>query len=87
MLAAERGQSLPQMALSWVLRDPRVTSVVVGASSVRQLEDNIAATEQLEFTSDELAAIDEVATDDPQVDLWRDQSQIGVDPRAPHNLS
>jgi L-glyceraldehyde 3-phosphate reductase len=83
-LAATRGQSLAQMALSWVLRDPRVTSVVVGASSVQQLEDNIAAVEQLEFSSEELAAIDAVATDDPDIDLWRDQSQIGLDTKAPH---
>jgi L-glyceraldehyde 3-phosphate reductase len=83
-LAATRGQSLAQMALSWVLRDPRVTSVVVGASSVQQLEDNIAAIEQLEFSSEELAAIDSVATDDPDIDLWRDQSQIGPDTKAPH---
>jgi L-glyceraldehyde 3-phosphate reductase len=84
-LAAKRGQSLAQMALSWVLRDPRVTSVVVGASSVEQLEDSIAATAQLEFTAAELAAIDAVATDDADLDLWRDQSQIGSDPDAPHH--
>ncbi len=83
-LAAGRGQSLAQMALSWVLRDPRITSVVVGASSVQQLEDNVAAIEQLEFSSAELAAIDTVATDDPHIDLWRDQSQIGPDAKAPH---
>jgi L-glyceraldehyde 3-phosphate reductase len=81
-LAAERGQSLAQMALSWVLRDPRVTSVVVGASSVRQLEDNVAAVQHTEFTSDELAAIDAAATDDPDTDLWRKQSEIGVDAGA-----
>jgi L-glyceraldehyde 3-phosphate reductase len=81
-LAANRGQTLAQLALSWVLRDPRITSVVVGASSVRQLQDNIAAIEQLEFTSDELAAIDTLATDDPNVDLWREQSQIGRDAQA-----
>jgi L-glyceraldehyde 3-phosphate reductase len=86
-LAAARGQSLAQMALSWVLRDPRITSVVIGASSVQQLEDNIAAIDQLEFSAEELAAIDAVATDDPDIDLWRDQSQIGADPRAPHRPS
>jgi L-glyceraldehyde 3-phosphate reductase len=83
-IAAARGQSLAQLALSWVLRDPRITSVVVGASSVQQLEDNIAAIGQLEFTTDELAAIDAVATDDPDIDLWREQSQLGPDARAPH---
>jgi L-glyceraldehyde 3-phosphate reductase len=83
-LAAKRGQSLAQMALSWVLRDPRITSVVVGASSVQQLEDNLAAIHHIDFTSDELAAIDAVAPDDPDVDLWREQSQIGADAKAPH---
>ena len=75
-IAAGRGQSLAQMALSWVLRDPRVTSVVVGSSSVRQLEDNVAAIEQVDFAPDELDAIDALAVDDPAVDLWRTQSQI-----------
>jgi L-glyceraldehyde 3-phosphate reductase len=65
------------MAVSWVLRDPRVTSVVVGASSVRQLDDNVAAINSTEFTDTELAAIDAVAKDDPEVDLWREQSMIG----------
>jgi L-glyceraldehyde 3-phosphate reductase len=78
-LAATRGQSLAQMALSWVLRDPRVTSVVVGASSVQQLEDNVTAVLHTEFASDELAAIDAVAVDNPDLDLWREQSVIGVD--------
>jgi L-glyceraldehyde 3-phosphate reductase len=59
-LAAVRGQSLAQMALAWVLRDPRVTSAVVGASSVAQLEDNIRALDHLAFTGDELAEIDRV---------------------------
>jgi L-glyceraldehyde 3-phosphate reductase len=86
-LAANRGQTLAQLALSWVLRDPRITSVVVGASSVQQLQDNIAAIQQLEFTPEELAAIDAVAGDDPDIDLWRDQSQIGPDPQAPHKPS
>jgi L-glyceraldehyde 3-phosphate reductase len=83
-IAAGRGQSLAQLALSWVLRDPRVTSVVVGASSVQQLEDNIAALDNLELSAEELAAIDAVATDDADLDLWRDQSQIGAQAtRAP----
>ncbi|MDX6287171.1 MAG: L-glyceraldehyde 3-phosphate reductase [Frankiales bacterium] len=77
-IAASRGQSLAQMALSWVLRDERVTSVVVGASSVRQLEENVAAVEQTRFSSDELSTIDTLATDDPAVDLWREQSKIGT---------
>jgi len=59
-VAARRGQSLAQMALAWALRDPRMTSLVIGASSVRQLEDNIAALANLDFTDDELAEIDQV---------------------------
>ena len=59
-VAARRGQSLAQMALAWALRDPRMTSLVIGASSVRQLEDNIAALANLDFTADELAEIDQV---------------------------
>src|SRR3954453_22200189 len=77
-IAARRGQSLAQLALSWVLRDKRVTSVVVGASSVRQLEENVTAVEQTEFSSEELAATDRLAADDPAVDLWRQQSKIGT---------
>ncbi|MEV7907830.1 L-glyceraldehyde 3-phosphate reductase [Streptomyces anulatus] len=57
-IAAARGQSLAQMALAWALRDRRVTSVLVGASSVRQLEDNLGAVENLSFTAEELEAID-----------------------------
>ncbi len=59
-VAGRRGQSLAQMALSWALRDPRVTSVLIGASSVRQLEDNVGALERLDFAADELADIDKV---------------------------
>ncbi|WP_219506438.1 L-glyceraldehyde 3-phosphate reductase [Nonomuraea ceibae] len=59
-LARGRGQSLAQMALSWTLRDPRVTSVLIGASSVRQLEDNVACVDGPAFTEDELKAIDEI---------------------------
>jgi len=60
-IAGRRGQSLAQMALAWALRDPRMTSVVIGASSVGQLEDNLGALSRLEFTGDELAEIDRVA--------------------------
>jgi L-glyceraldehyde 3-phosphate reductase len=56
-LAAQRGQSLAQMALAWTLHDPRVTSALPGASSVEQLEQNVAALDNLEFTPDELDAI------------------------------
>ena len=57
-IAASRGQSLAQMALAWTLRDPRVTSTLAGASSVEQLEQNVAALERLDLTDDELAEID-----------------------------
>lgn len=72
-LARSRGQSLAQLALAWALRDERVTSVLVGASSVRQLEDNVAALDRLEFTADELAEIDTHAVEGG-VDLWRTSS-------------
>src|SRR5688572_22425869 len=68
-IAQQRGQSLAQLALAWALRDPRVTTVLVGASSVGQLEQNIGALENLSFTDDELAAIDEHAVD-TGIDLW-----------------
>ena len=57
-LAQARGQSLAQMALAWTVRDPRVTTALIGASKVTQLEDNFAALQTLDFTSDELAQID-----------------------------
>src|SRR5215467_783708 len=60
-IAAARGQSLAQFALSWVLRDARVTSALIGASSVAQLEENLAAAGRSAFTADELAAIDKQA--------------------------
>ncbi len=59
-IAAERGQSLAQMAIAWILRGGRVTSALVGAASVGQLENNLGALRQLEFTADELAAIEAV---------------------------
>jgi L-glyceraldehyde 3-phosphate reductase len=68
-IAAQRGQSLAQMALAWALRDPRVTTVLVGASSARQLEQNVGALQRLDFADDELAAIDEHAVD-TGIDLW-----------------
>ena len=68
-IAAGRGQSLAQMALAWALRDPRVTTVLIGASSDRQLEQNVGAMQRLDFADDELAAIDEHAVD-TGIDLW-----------------
>ncbi|MCP9989437.1 L-glyceraldehyde 3-phosphate reductase [Streptomyces albogriseolus] len=70
-IAARRGQTLAQMALAWALRDSRVTSLVIGASRTEQLEQNVAALENLDFTAEELAEIDTYATDGG-VDLWRD---------------
>ncbi|CAL9336933.1 L-glyceraldehyde 3-phosphate reductase [Streptomyces sp. enrichment culture] len=70
-IAAERGQTLAQMALAWALRDPRVTSLVIGASRTEQLEQNVAALENPGFSDEELAEIDRYATDGG-VDLWRD---------------
>jgi len=72
-LAGTRGQSLAQMALAWALRDPRVTSVLVGASSVAQLEANLAATDNLEFTPAELSKIDKYAVD-AGINLWSTSS-------------
>ena len=59
-LAEQRSQTLAQMALAWVLREPQVTSVVIGASKIEQIEQNIAALDNLEFTDDELAQIDRI---------------------------
>jgi L-glyceraldehyde 3-phosphate reductase len=72
-LAQERGQSLAQMALVWALRDPRVTSLVIGASSVEQLEENLGALDKADFTADELSRIDEYAVDSG-VNLWAESS-------------
>ncbi|HEY5023613.1 MAG TPA: L-glyceraldehyde 3-phosphate reductase [Acidimicrobiales bacterium] len=69
-IALGRDQSLAQMAIAWALRDRRVTSVLIGASSVAQLEQNVTALDHLEFTADELAAIDRYAVDGG-IDLWR----------------
>jgi L-glyceraldehyde 3-phosphate reductase len=69
-LAAGRGQTLAQLALAWVLRDERVTSALIGASSVRQLEDSVGAVRNLGFTADELADIDRYATEGG-INLWQ----------------
>ena len=68
-LATSRGQTLAQLALAWALRDPRMTSLVIGASSVAQLDDSLGAVDRLDLTDDELAAIDRLATD-ADVNLW-----------------
>jgi L-glyceraldehyde 3-phosphate reductase len=69
-IAERRGQSLAQMALAWALRDPRITSVLVGASSVSQLDQNLDAVANLQFTADELAEIDQYAVEG-DIDIWR----------------
>jgi L-glyceraldehyde 3-phosphate reductase len=74
-IASGRGQSLAQLALSWALRDERVTSVLIGASSVKQLEDNLASTQNLAFTDAELEAIDEHAIDGG-INLWAESSAV-----------
>ena len=68
-IAKARGQSLAQMALAWALRDERVTTVLIGASSVRQLDDNLAALDNLDFSADDLSAIDEHAVN-VGINLW-----------------
>jgi L-glyceraldehyde 3-phosphate reductase len=73
-IAAERGQTLAQMALSWVLRDDVVTSVLVGASRWTQIEDSLGALENIEFSDDELAAIDEQAVESG-INLWATSSE------------
>ncbi|OJX62924.1 MAG: aldo/keto reductase [Micrococcales bacterium 73-13] len=80
-IAADRGQSLAQLALSWVLRDARVTSALVGASSVEQLAANLAAASAPPLTEGELAAIDEHATE-LGIDLWAASSAVGAQERA-----
>jgi L-glyceraldehyde 3-phosphate reductase len=69
-IALGRRQSLAQMAIAWALRDPRVTSALIGASSIAQLEQNVSALDHLDFTADELANIDRYAVDG-DIDLWR----------------
>jgi L-glyceraldehyde 3-phosphate reductase len=72
-IAARRGQSLAQLAVAWTLRDPRVTSALLGASSVAQLEDNVAALGNLAFDDDELAEVDRHATE-AGINLWAESS-------------
>jgi L-glyceraldehyde 3-phosphate reductase len=72
-IAARRGQSLAQMAIAWTLRDPRVTSALIGASSVSQLEQNVAAVEQLDFDDAELTEIDRYAVDG-SLNIWASSS-------------
>jgi len=73
-IAASRGQSLAQMAISWVLRDERMTSALIGASSVAQLEENLAAAAKVTFTAEEIAAIDKNAVE-AGINIWAASSE------------
>jgi len=75
-VAERHGQSLAQLALAWALRDERVTSLVIGASSVRQLDQNVAALDNLELSGEELAEIDEIIDRNPQINPWQ-EAQAG----------
>ncbi len=73
-IAARRGQTLAQLALVWALRDPRMTSLVIGASSVDQLEDNVSALSNMDLSAAELAEIDQDATE-AGINLWKGSSE------------
>jgi len=68
-IAGRRGQTLAQMALAWTLRDPRMTSTLIGVSSLEQLEDSLGALDNLDFSGEELAEIDRYATDSG-INIW-----------------
>jgi L-glyceraldehyde 3-phosphate reductase len=74
-MAEERGQTLAQMAIAWVLRDPRVTSALIGARTVQQLEDSLGALQRLNFSPDELQRIDQHASDGG-IDIWKASSSL-----------
>jgi L-glyceraldehyde 3-phosphate reductase len=74
-IAQRRGQSLAQMAIAWSIRDPRMTSVVLGASSVTQLENNVASLNSTSFSDEELAEIDKYATESG-INLWARSSEV-----------
>nr|WP_203599699.1 L-glyceraldehyde 3-phosphate reductase [Streptomyces sp. SID10853] len=73
-IAKRRGQSLAQLALNWVLRDPRMTSALIGASSVKQLDENVAALAAAPLTADELTEIDSFAVDTAGTNIWAGRS-------------
>jgi L-glyceraldehyde 3-phosphate reductase len=75
-IAHRRGQSLAQMAIAWVLRDKRVTSALIGARNVEQLDNSLDALKQLQFTEAELKEIDRYAQEG-SIDLWRD-ARVGI---------
>ncbi|WP_347302786.1 L-glyceraldehyde 3-phosphate reductase [Croceibacterium sp. TMG7-5b_MA50] len=80
-IAAARGQSLAQMAIAWVLRDPRVTSALIGARNVEQLDDSLNALKRVDFTDGELARIEAIAADGG-INLWEVSSRITEVPQA-----
>ncbi len=73
-IAARRGQTLAQMAIAWTLRSPVVTSALVGARTVAQLEENLGAVHRLDFDSEELAEIDRYAVEGG-INLWKASSE------------
>jgi L-glyceraldehyde 3-phosphate reductase len=75
-IAARRDQSLAQMAIAWVLRDPRVTTALIGASRWSQIEDSLGALDNLEFDDEELAEIDRFAQEGG-LNLWATSSETG----------
>lgn len=75
-IAKDRGQSLPQLALAWALRDERVTSALIGASRVSQIEENVAATNNITFSDEEIARIDQYATESG-INKWAASSEAG----------
>jgi L-glyceraldehyde 3-phosphate reductase len=79
-IARKRGQTLAQMAIAWVLRDPRVTSALVGARTVQQLDDSLDAVNNLAFSAEELAEIDTHATEGA-IDLWKVSSTLAELPQ------
>jgi L-glyceraldehyde 3-phosphate reductase len=76
-LAKGRGQSLAQMAIAWTLRDPRITSALIGARTVAQVEDSLGALDHLDFTQEELTAIDQHAVEGA-IDLWKVSSRLSA---------
>ena len=72
-IAKRRGQTLAQMAIAWVLRDPRMTSALIGVSRMSQLEDGVQAIDNLDFTDEELREIDKYAVDS-SLNLWKRSS-------------
>lgn len=79
-IAIRRGQTLAQMALVWLLKDPRVTSVLIGASSVKQLENNVSALKNLSFTDTELKQIEQILTENQKPDLLPETEEVSTIP-------